>query len=279
MKIFIIQFVVLFYSCASDKMELGNTVTLDCVQRDPIGMISEDLYQVGSVVPTPTHPSFTKKVNVCGITLIAGDEVSNSFMENVAQTISEIFIVNESTDTLLQQTLLKNLYLYNTVIPLFYGEDWSETSLDGLMDENSVCDIIMEGVSDPVMEVVEHILHHLTDIGAHYTFPSDWGLTSSSKLYDLTQEAISLGYYDISSYSNISNIGIRNRVIIQEYAYWVIYTAWNLREYYGPEQSEWSIVDGDELQSKLPRSYSLFMEIIPSIMTCPSKQTLDLFLE
>ena len=279
MRIFIIQFFVFFYSCTSDKLELGDTVALDCVQTEASGIIPDDLYEVGLVMTTDEYTSFTKKLDVCGITLIAGDEISNPFMENVAQTIREIFIVKESTDTLLQQALLTNLYLYNTVIPLFYGEDWSESSLYGLMDENSVCDIIMEGVPDPVMEVVEHILHHLTDIGLHYTLPVNWGLTSSSRLYGLTQEAISLGYYDVSSYSNISDTGIRNRVILQEYAYWVVYTAWNLRDTYCPEQSEWSIFNGNELQSKLPESYSLFVETIPSIMTCPRKQTLDLFLE
>ena len=201
-------------------------------------------------------------------------------MENVALTINEMFIVNGNTDTLLQQTLLTNLYQYKTVIPLFYGEDWTverESNLDALGDENSVCDIIMEGVPDPVMEVIEHILHHLTDIGLHYTYPTDWGLTSSSKLYNVTQEAISLGYYDVAQYSDIPETGIRNRVILQEYAYWIIYTAWDLRENYGPAQSEWSIITGIELQSKLPESYTLFQETIPSVMTCPSQETLNLF--
>jgi hypothetical protein len=149
--------------------------------------------------------------------------------------------------------------------------------LDAIGGENSVCDIIMEGVPDPVMEVVEHILHHLSDIGLHYTYPADWGLTSSSRLYNVTQEAISLGYYDVAQYSDIPEIGIRNRVILQEYAYWIIYTAWDLRENYGPSQSEWSIGTGDELLSKLPESYALFQETIPSVMTRPSHETLNLF--
>jgi hypothetical protein len=200
----------------------------------------------------------------------------------VALTINEMFIVNGNTDTLLQQTLLTNLYQYKTVIPLFYGEDWTierESNLDALGDENSICDIIMEGVPDPVMEVVEHILHHLTDIGLHYTYPTDWGLTSSSRLYNVTQEAISLGYYDVGQYSDIPETGVRNRVILQEYAYWIIYTAWDLRQNYGPAQSEWSIVTGNELLSKLPDSYALFQETIPSVMTCPSQETLNLFQE
>jgi hypothetical protein len=168
------------------------------------------------------------------------------------------------------------------VIPLFYGEDWSiepenESVWDALADENSLCDIIMEGVPNPVMEVIEHILHHITDIGLHYTYSNDWGLTSSSRLYNVTQEAISLGYYDVAQYSDILETGVRNRVILQEYAYWIIYTAWDLRENYGPAQSEWSIITGNELQSKLPESYALFQETIPSVMTRPSHETLNLF--
>jgi len=280
--IYVLLFLIIFSSCTSDTVELGVAVTLDCIQTDPSGIVPDDLYQVGSVTPTDLYPPFTKKLDVCGITLIAGDKISNSFMENVALTIKEMFIVNENTDTLLQQILLTNLYQYKTVIPLFYGENWSiepenESAWDALGAENSVCDIIMEGVPNPVMEVVEHILHHLTDIGLHYTYSADWGLTSSSRLYNETQEAVSLGYYDITQYSDILEAGVRNRVILQEYAYWIIYTAWDLRENYGPDQSEWSIVTGSELQSKLPESYALFQETIPSVMTCPSQETLNLF--
>jgi hypothetical protein len=278
--IYVLLFLIIFSSCTSDTVELGDTVTLDCIKKEPTGIVPEDLYHVGSVTPIDLYPPFTKKLDVCGITLIAGDEISNPFMENVALTINEMFIVNGNTDTLLQQTLLTNLYQYKTVIPLFYGEDFTierESNLDALGDENSVCDIIMEGVPDPVMEVVEHILHHLTDIGLHYTYPADWGITSSSRLYNVTQEAISLGYYDVAQYSDILETGVRNRVILQEYAYWIIYTAWGLRENYGPAQSEWSIITGTELQSKLPESYTLFQETIPSVMTRPSHETLNLF--
>ena len=278
--IYELLFLFIFSSCTSDSVELGDMVTLDCVQIEPTGIVPDDLYQVGSVTPTDSYLPFTKKLDVCGITLIAGDKISNPFMENVALTIKEMFIVNGNTDTLLQQILLTNLYQYKTVIPLFYGEDWTierESNLDALGDENSICDIIMEGVPDPVMEVVEHILHHLTDIGLHYTYPTDWGLTSSSRLYNVTQEAISLGYYDVAQYSDIPETGVRNRVILQEYAYWIIYTAWDLRQNYGPAQSEWSIITGNELQSKLPESYALFQETIPSVMTRPSHETLNLF--
>ncbi len=281
MKVFRILFII-FYSCTQDTVELGDTITLDCVRTEPSGIIPEDLFYVGPILSTNLYPYFTKKLDVCGITLVASDEISDSFMENVALAISEMFIVNEDTDTLLQRSLISNLYLYKTVIPLFYGEDWNierESGMHELGVEYSVCDIIMEGVPYPVMEVIEHILHHLTDIGLHYTFPNDWGLKNTSRLYNVTKEAISLGYYHVTQYSDILDAGIRNRVILQEYAYWIIYTAWNLRETYGPQQSEWSIHTRDQLLSKLPSSYMLFQETLPSVISCPSDETLNLFLE
>ena len=53
-----------------------------------------------------------KKLSVCGITLVARDDVSDVFMLRVGQTIGEMFSIHEETDTLKQQKLLKNLYTY-----------------------------------------------------------------------------------------------------------------------------------------------------------------------
>ena len=55
-------------------------------------------------------------------------------------------------------------------------DTWQQTK-QGL----SVCDHISqisaaESNQGQTMEVVEHILHHVTDVGLHYTFPEQWGL-------------------------------------------------------------------------------------------------------
>ena len=60
-------------------------------------------------------------------------------------------------------------------------EQWRE-----IENNNSVCDIIMQdgpvGPEGQVMEVVEHILHYVSDIGLHYAFPEVWGISEDSDL-------------------------------------------------------------------------------------------------
>ena len=273
-----------FYSCIDDKVVLSDSVTLDCVLSQPMGVIPDDLYNVGEIIESEDYPPFTKELNVYGITLIARDDISDNFMLNIANTIIEMFPKSVDIDTMLQKDLLRNIHKYKTVIPLFYGEDWDlspteEQLWDTTAGENSVCDIIMDNIPGQVMEVVEHILHHVTDVGLHYTFPNEWGLSSSSTLYSVTEEAVDLNYYDIQQYSDIDDVGVRMRVILQEYAYWIIYTSWDLREKYGPQDSEWSIMNSVELLEKLPDSYQLYNDTVVKIMACPSDSTLGLFID
>ena len=273
-----------FYSCIDDKVVLSDAVTLDCVLSQPMGTIPDDLYNVGEIIESEDYPPFTKELNVYGITLIARDDISDNFMLNIANTIIEMFPKSVDIDTMLQKDLLRNIHKYKTVIPLFYGEDWDlspieEQLWDTTAGENSVCDIIMDNIPGQVMEVVEHILHHVTDVGLHYTFPNEWGLSSSSTLYSVTEEAVNLNYYDIQQYSDIDDVGVRMRVILQEYAYWIIYTSWDLREKYGPQDSEWSIMNSVELLEKLPDSYQLYNDTVVKVMACPSDSTLGLFID
>jgi len=249
-----------------------------------MGVIPDDLYNVGEIIESEDYPPFTKELNVYGITLIARDDISDNFMLNIANTIIEMFPKSVDIDTMLQKDLLRNIHKYKTVIPLFYGEDWDlspteEQLWDTTAGENSVCDIIMDNIPGQVMEVVEHILHHVTDVGLHYTFPNEWGLSSSSTLYSVTEEAVGLNYYDIQQYSDIDDVGVRMRVILQEYAYWIIYTSWDLREKHGPQDSEWSIMNSVELLEKLPDSYQLYNDTVVKIMACPSDSTLGLFID
>ena len=290
MRNVLISFLLFFliFACSTKKESqnviLGAEIALDCMLTSPIGDVPNNIYTVGNIEPTDMYPPFTKKLEVYGVTLIARDEISNDFMQNVGNTISEMFTITSDTDLDIQRQVIESLYQYKTVIPLFYGEDWNishseENSWDETSSANSLCDIIMEDIPNQVMEVVEHILHHVTDVGLHYTMNDDWGLLSSSELYRVTNDAITSGDYDIAQYSDIGEEDVRNRVILQEYAYWIIYTAWDLRQKYGPTESEWSIMSKNELATKQSGSYDLFTRTIPKVLTCPSDSILNLFEE
>jgi len=267
---------------ASETTETAKTHLGGCILVSHGAAAPANLYQVSDVVPTEDYKPFTKKLLVYGITLIGRDDISDDFMRKVAKTVTEMFPQNETIDSELQKEILKNLYRYKAVIPLFKGEDYEfspsdEEAWDITTSKNSICDIIMEGVPGQVNEVVEHILHFVSDVGLHYTFPVDWGISKTSKIYHAMQEAIDKGHYHIEQYDDEVDDEERTRVLIQEYAYWVIFTAWDLYESYGPE-AEWKgIANPDDLKNKLPLSYEVFEETIPRVMAPPSISTLEEF--
>ena len=96
-------------SCSHDQIAIEENVTLDRVHQNSSGTIPSDLYEMGSIIQTDEYPPFTKKLTVCGITLIARDDVSDVFMMKVEQTVGEMFLIHEETDTLNKVKLLKNL--------------------------------------------------------------------------------------------------------------------------------------------------------------------------
>lgn len=268
----------------SETTESVKTHLGGCILAKPAAEAPSDLYQESDIVPTDEYKPFTKKLSVYGITLIGRDDISDDFMLKVAKTIKEMFPQGGDTDSELQKEVLRNMYRYKTVIPLFLGEDYEfapsdEAAWDITTSQNSICDIIMEDVPGQVNEVVEHILHHVSDVGLHYTFPDEWGISKTSKIYHAMQEAIDKGHYNIEQYDELVDDEERTRVLIQEYAYWVIFTAWDLYEPYGPE-AEWTgIKNPDDLKNKLPLSYEVFEDTIPKVMVSPSRSTLEEFIE
>jgi len=68
---------------------------------------------------------------------------------------------------------------------------------------------------------------------------------------------------------------VRNRVIQQEFAYWVVSTAWNLQEPYGPKnEKEWQIKDRNDLRAKLPDFFAVYEKTVDRVMVAPSAATL-----
>ena len=263
-----------------EKTHLGGAILISPADEAP-----SDLYQESDIVPTDEYKPFTKKLSVYGITLIGRDDISDDFMRKVARTIKKMFSQGGDIDKALQEEVLRNLYRYRAVIPFFKGEDHEltpseEADWDLTRSQNSICDCIFESPGPgQVNEVVEHILHFVTDVGLHYTFPDEWGISRTSKLYQTMQKAIDKKYYDVKDYEEKKDEEKKNRVLLQEYAYWIIYTAWDLLERYGPKGAEWTIMNSSELKAKLPEAYQLVEQTIPKVMVSPGLSTLDEFIK
>jgi hypothetical protein len=288
----ILALTLLLGSCSSvevDSEKVGSEITQlgGCILISPSGEVPDNLYQQSDVVPTDEYKPFTKKLSVYGITLIGRENITDDFMRNVAKIVKEMFPREGSIDSKLQEEVLTNMYKYRTVIPLVQAdvrfndmtvedrEAWNVTR-----SLNSVCDSIHENEEGrQVMEVVEHILHHVTDVGLHYTFPEEWAVTSGSRIHELMLEAVEKGYYDDTSYDRIDDEEARLRVKIQELAYIIITTAWDQQVPYSGGGDEWTrggtIATSDDLKAQFPEAYRLYEETVTKVMAAPSTSLLE----
>ncbi|MEM7156130.1 MAG: hypothetical protein AAF799_24970 [Myxococcota bacterium] len=249
----------------------------DCVLSSGNGTVPEQLHTRGSVSTTSDWGRFTKSLEVYGITLVAKDDVSDAFLEAVATSIVELFPQTVPSPEE-QAEILRNLYRYRAVIPVFAGGERGidEAAIESIQGTASVCDIIMLDVPErQAMEVIEHVLHIVSDVGLHHAYPERWGMTSGSELFASRNAARDEGAYDTSSYGDIDEAPIRERVELQEYAYWVITTYWDLQSGYGPNEREWTARTPAQLEQRVPSAYSLVEATVGRTMAAPSTATMD----
>jgi hypothetical protein len=253
------------------------------ILRTPTGSAPDDLRQVTAVYPSE-HPPFGKDLVACGVVFAAEESVPDAFLERVGQTIAEMFRADVGIDAKLQDAVLTHLYRYEALLPVPSTERSFERLFDEhgeLMDEvqstHSVCDIIMAAVPrGQVMEVVEHILHAVTDVGLHHVFPDEWGLSRNSDLWHAMQTAIDAGLYDISSYDDLRGAPqeVVDRVLMQEFAYWFLTTAWDLQLPYGPNEREWTLRTPAELREALPLFFAVHERTSARVLSPPTLETL-----
>ena len=253
-----------------------------CVLDSAAGEAPVDLYQNTGVLSNDAYPPFSKTLTVRGITLLATADNADEFMRDVATAIEEMLPQDgQGIDRQKQEELIRHMYQRKTVIPLFKGDDNipftdAEFELfDVIRDNNSLCDVIFEyGGEGQTMEVVEHILHHVSMVGLHYTFYDDWGASSSSLLYQYMSEAEQRGYYNHNYLSEIPEPEEAKRVAIQEYAYWVITTGWDIQQEFGGGGQEWTLDTLARFEAEQPQMYEVFQRTIPQVLAQPSHAVL-----
>ena len=255
-----------------------------CILLEPLGDIPSNIYTVTDVAPAEGIQPFTKDLTAYGLRLVGQDKVSDDFMRLVGRTIAEIFPRDDRLDLAKQQEIIELHHLYRAFIPIPVDGDFgyqqdNPEQFEALTRDNSICDVIMQGNAPQgqVMEVLEHILHFVTDIGLHYGYPGAWGINADSSLAIAMQKAIEAGYYKAAKYDDeFEDREVAHRVKMQEFAYWFITTAWNLQAPYGPiEEDEWTIRNAAELSRKLPGMYAVFNDTVGRIMVPPSMEILE----
>ena len=90
------------------------------------------------------------------------------------------------------------------------------------------------------------------------------------------QLAIDRGYYEIGSYDDLGDAPqeVIDRILLQEFAYWFLTTAWDLQVPYGPDESEWTLRTPAELREALPHFYAVHERTSARALSAPTRETL-----
>ena len=117
-------------------------------------------------------------------------------------------------------------------VPDWSNQEWRQ--FDQISEQHSNCDAIFEyGGQGQTIEVMGHILHHVNMTGLHYALIDDWGMLEGSTVHVQMDEAIAGGHFNIGDYAELDRDPERERILLQEYAYWVIATGWDIQTRYG----------------------------------------------
>ncbi|WP_299159174.1 hypothetical protein [uncultured Tenacibaculum sp.] len=281
---------IVVISCKNASEKKANDKLGWAVLKKPLNNKTVDVNnKIVKITASLEFKVFPKRMETYGTIFAAMGNVSDEFLQEVATTYHQMFPQGDGIDIKKQQEVLNTFIQYGSLIPVLseHHDSASEDTNKGLdeafmSDKYSVCDVIMTNVERrQAMEVVEHLLHFITDIGLHFVYPEQWSFTEgNSEITKVMNTAIEKGLYNVSSYSDMVADGKEayQRVIVQEFAYWLISTYWNLQEPYGNiAEQEWKVDNKKQLLEQLPSGYALVKNTVDEIMKAPSKEVLDGF--
>ena len=256
-----------------------------CVLIDASGAVPADPFEVTALRSGEDLAPFGKTITGAGIELRAEAGVSDEFLKLTAAACAEIFREAKGKDRDMQRAVTSAMHARRALLPVPRTEESfeellgsAEGAVEAMEQDHSVCDIIMSEVPADmqVMEVVEHLLHTITDVGLATVFPEDWGLERTSTLGQAMDQAIEAGHYHIDGYEDLAGAptDILDRVLIQEFAYWYLTTRWDLQRPYGPDEEEWTLRTPDELRAAFPVFDAVVERTAGAALSSPTPETL-----
>ena len=255
-----------------------------CVNTVTYGTAPEDPYTVSDITTGASCTPFTKFMNVYGLLFTAGtsgQNVPDNGLKWLAKATTELF-PSSASDQPTQKQVLQNMYIYRAANPVFVGSFVNR--MEPARDVLSMCDTITIGQDEgsrngQILEVYEHLLHIITDVGFSTMWPSKWGITASSDLHAAMMQAVNAGIYDVSSYAGMDDEG-RTRVEMQEFAYWALSTIQGVHSTYftgapGSTGGEWTLMTSAEVEAQLPLFWALHTSTSATVLGTISTSTMD----
>ena len=151
---------------------------------------------------------------------------------------------------------------------------------------DNVTDFIWEmaqGGPDQIGEVIEHLLHTITNVILYLSFLEEWDYNNPSSLLSLAmQESIDKEIYDISSYDELldNDPEIYKKILTQEYAYWLVLAEWNYYVTAGKKEEglsgngEFTLGTPEEISEQLPLGHELYQNFVAKVLIEPDKETI-----
>lgn len=256
-----------------------------CALATASGVVPAELYEREGPFETEAYPGFDRVVVTRGVTLLAEADVSDTFLERVADTLESMLPQFMASDPQRQEAVIRAMYRHKAVVPIVRGL-WEavplhlEESWQSVAQDHTVCDGLMEGVPGQALEVVEHLLHALTEVGLKSVFPRVWGTSGNTPLALATETAIRQGWYNVERCAGLSAEveAERRRGMAKEFAYWFTTTVWNLQDGLGPlNEDEWILRSRPDLLRLMPTFFDSFQASAARVLLPPNATVLASF--
>jgi len=234
-----------------------------------------------------SEEDFPSYIDAKKLRIFAREEVSTSFLNNVGEAYEEMFNDNSNIDSTMRSRYLstsQDEYVYQRVgVDGMANNSNFDSGEPPLPYHGNVTDYIWEKNSaddGQIGEVIEHLLHTVTNVIFYLAYPNDWDYNDSYSTISLAMhEAIDKGIYDVSSYDDLKDDNdLYNKITTQEYAYWLILAEW---DYFGitdksmdgmSGNEEFIIGTPEEIDAQLPLGHQLYKDYVEKVLSIPNKQ-------
>lgn len=245
----------------------------------------------GNLIKNNDYAPYDKHLKSYGLIVAGLPDVTEDFMKKIGDIVNATFGRNSVTSDPDRNLLLGNIVYFQALQRVgatgmsSYDPPLNEANYPGwdyVNDNYIVTDFIWEATQNSSEEaktnvaqvnaIIKPLIHTIT-LMLEKTF-SEWSYEDpSSQLVLAMNEAINGGYYDptgkFGDLSETDSIAYK-RAIAEDFAYWMIYTAWGSYSSFLPGDSPELIIETlDEMESNTPLAYALYDDYILRILSNP----------